>query len=36
MENLDEIKKEINENAYNNELADVSLRQLLDRDKKYD
>ena len=36
MENLDEIIKEIKENTYDNELADIYLRELLDRDKEYD
>ena len=36
MENLDEIIKEIKENTYDNELADIYIRELLDRDKEYD
>ena len=34
--NLDKIIKEIRENTYDNELADIYIRELLDRDKKYD
>ena len=34
--NLDEIIKEIRENIFDNELADIYIRELLDRDKKYD
>ena len=36
MENLDEIIKEIKENIYENELADIYIRELLDREKEYD
>ena len=36
MENLDEIIKEIKKNTYDNELADIYLRELLDRDKEYE
>tara|TARA_A100001388_G_scaffold213566_1_gene163969 strand:- start:340 stop:450 length:111 start_codon:yes stop_codon:yes gene_type:complete len=36
MESLEEIIKEIRENAYDNELADIYIRELLDRDKEYD
>ena len=36
MENLDEIIKEIRENKYDNELADIYIRELLDREKEYD
>ena len=36
MENLDEIIIEIKENIYDNELADIYTRELLDRDKEYD
>ena len=36
MENLDEIIIEIKENTYDNELADIYTRELLDRDKEYD
>ncbi len=34
--NLDEIIKEIRENIFDNELVDIYIRELLDRDKKYD
>ena len=34
--NLDKIIKEIRENIYNNELFDIYIRELLDRDKIYD
>ena len=34
-ENLDEIIKEIRSNANDNELAEIYMRELLDRDKKY-
>ena len=34
-ENLDEIIKEIKSNANDNELAEIYMRELLDRDKKY-
>ena len=36
MKNLDEIIKEIIENTYDNDLADICLRELLDTEKKYD
>ena len=36
MEDLDLIIKEIRENIYDNELADIYIRELLDRDKEYD
>ena len=36
MENLDEIIKEIRINTYDNDLADTYIRELLDKDKKYD
>ena len=36
MEDLDQIIKEIRENTYDNELADIYVRGLLERDKKYD
>ena len=34
--NLDKIIEEIRENRYDNELADIYLRELLDRDNEYD
>ena len=34
MENLDEIIKEIRENTYDSELADISIRELLESDKQ--
>ena len=34
--NLDKIIKEIRKNIYNNELFDIYIRELLDRDKIYD
>tara|TARA_B000000557_G_C20511688_1_gene332433 strand:- start:280 stop:405 length:126 start_codon:yes stop_codon:yes gene_type:complete len=34
--NLDRIIEEIRENTYDNELADIYLRELLDRDNEYD
>ena len=34
MENLDEIIKEIKENTYDNELADIYIRELLDSEKR--
>ena len=34
--NLDEIIKEISDNTYDNELVDIYIRELLDRNKKYD
>ncbi len=36
MENLDEIVKEIRKNTYDNELTDIYIRELLDREKEYD
>ena len=36
MENLDEIMKEIRDNKYDNELAELYTRDLLDREKEYD
>ena len=36
MEDLDQIIKEIRKNTFDNELADINIRELLDRDKKYD
>ena len=36
MEDLDQIIKEIRKNTYNNELADIYVIELLDRDKEYD
>ena len=36
MEDLDQLIKEIGENTYNNDLADIYIRELLDKDKKYD
>jgi len=36
MEYLDEIIKEIRGNIYNNELADIYVKELVDQDKKYD
>ena len=36
MENLDEIIKEIRENGYNQELVEIYIRELLDREKEYD
>ena len=36
MEHLDEIIKEIRENTYDNELADIYIRELLDSEKEYD
>ena len=36
MEDLDQIIKEIRENTYNNDLADIYIRELLDKDKQYD
>ena len=34
--NLDKIIEEIRENTYDYELADIYLRELLDRDNEYD
>ena len=34
--NLDKIIKEIREKTYDNELVDIYVRELLDRDKEYD
>ena len=36
MENLDEIIKEIRDNKYDNEIAEVYTRDLLVREKVYD
>tara|TARA_Y100000991_G_C21781742_1_gene267479 strand:- start:174 stop:284 length:111 start_codon:yes stop_codon:yes gene_type:complete len=36
MENLEEIIKEIEENSYDNQLADIFIRELLDHDKDYE
>jgi len=36
MVDLDQIIKEIKENKYNNDLADIYMRELLDKDKEYD
>ena len=36
MEDLDRIIKEIRENTYDNELADIYISEILDRDKEYD
>ena len=34
--NLDKIIKEIREKTYDIELVDIYVRELLDKDKKYD
>ena len=34
--NLDKIINQIRENVYDNELADIYIREYLDRDKEYD
>ncbi len=36
MEDLDQIIEQIKENTYDNELADIYIRELLDRNKEYD
>ena len=36
MEDLDQIITEIRKNTYDNELADIYIKELLDRDKEYD
>ena len=36
MENLDEIIEEIKRNTYDNELADLYIRELLDQNKEYE
>ena len=36
MEDLDAIIEEIKENTYDNELADIYIRELLDLNKEYD
>ena len=36
MENLDEIIREIKENSYDNELADMYIKELLDHNKEYE
>ena len=34
MEDLNQIIKKIRENTYNNDLADINIRELLDKDKR--
>jgi len=36
MKDLDEIIIEIRENTYDNQLADIYIRDLLDKEKEYD
>jgi len=36
MKDLDKIIIEIRENTYDNQLADLYIRELLDREKEYD
>ena len=36
MEDLDQIIIENRENTYNNDLAEIYIRELLDKDKEYD
>jgi len=36
LEDLDAIIEEIKENTYDNELADIYIRELLDKNKEYD
>ena len=36
MEDLAQIIKEIRRNTYDNELADIYIKELLDTDKEYD
>ena len=36
MKDLDEIILEIRENTYDNQLADIYIRELLDMEKEYD
>ncbi len=36
MEDLDQIIKEIRENTYDNELADIYIRGLLEENKEFD
>ena len=36
MEDLDAIIEEIKENTYDNELADIYIRELLDQNKEYE
>ena len=36
MENSNEILEFVRENAYDNELADIYIRDQLDENKKYD
>ena len=36
MEDLDQIIKEIRENTYDNDLAEIYIRELLDKHKEYD
>ena len=36
MEDLEEIIEEIKENKYDNQLADIYIRELLDQNKEYE
>tara|TARA_B100001029_G_scaffold140977_1_gene120403 strand:+ start:147 stop:257 length:111 start_codon:yes stop_codon:yes gene_type:complete len=36
LENLDQIIEEIKANTYDNELAEIYIRELLDKNKEYD
>tara|TARA_B100000945_G_C20220284_1_gene520299 strand:- start:327 stop:437 length:111 start_codon:yes stop_codon:yes gene_type:complete len=36
MEDLEQIIEEIKENTYDNELADIYIRELLDQNKEYE
>ena len=36
MKDLDEIIIKIRKNTYDNELAEIYIRELLDREKEYD
>jgi len=36
LEDLDTIIEEIKENTYDNELADIYIRELLDQNKEYE
>tara|TARA_Y100000401_G_C8231527_1_gene178345 strand:+ start:139 stop:258 length:120 start_codon:yes stop_codon:yes gene_type:complete len=36
LEDLDAIIEEIKENTYDNELADIYIRELLDQNKEYE
>ena len=36
MEDLDQIIEEIKVNTYDNELADIYIRELLDQNKEYE